>query len=129
MLDEFKKSLTDEQAGAGGGVIMIDEATINKAVELLRQAAPEATIILFGSGVRGEAKEDSDLDFLVVEPSVTAQREEMVRLTDVLRPLRIPVDVLVVSQKAFDEWADTPNTVVYEAAREGRVFHAVARTR
>jgi len=49
---------------------MIDEATINKAVELLQQAAPDATIILFGSGARGEAKEDSDLDFLVVEPSV-----------------------------------------------------------
>ena len=53
---------------------MIDEATINKAVELLRQAAPDATIILFGSGARGESKEDSDLDFLVVEPAVTAQR-------------------------------------------------------
>jgi len=108
---------------------MIDEATINKAVELLRQAAPDATIILFGSGARGEAKEDSDLDFLVVEPKVTSRREEIVRLLDALRPLRIPADVLVVSQKAYEEWADTPNTVLYEAAREGRVFHALARTR
>ena len=108
---------------------MIDEVTINKAVELLRQAAPDATIILFGSAARGETDEDSDLDFLVVQPSVTAQREEMVRLSDALRPLRISVDVLVVSQKTFDEWWDTPNTVLYEAAREGRVFHAVARTR
>jgi len=108
---------------------MIDEATINKAVELLRQAAPDATIILFGSGARGEAKEDSDLDFLVVEPKVTSRREEIVRLLDALRPLRIPADVLVVSQKTYEEWADTPNTVLYEAAREGRVFHALARTR
>ncbi len=108
---------------------VIDEAIINKAVALLRQAAPDATIILFGSWARGEAKEDSDLDFLVVEPEVTAQREEMVRLSDALRPLRVPFDVLVVSQKTFDEWADTPNTVLYEAAREGRIFHAVSRTR
>ena len=108
---------------------MIDEATINKAVELLRQAALDATIILFGSGARGEAKEDSDLDFLVVEPKVTSRREEIVRLLDALRPLRIPADVLVVSQKTYEEWADTPNTVLYEAAREGRVFHALARTR
>jgi predicted nucleotidyltransferase len=108
---------------------MIEDATINKAVELLRQAAPDATIILFGSGARGQPKEDSDLDFLVIEPVVTAQREEMVRLSDALRVLRIPVDVLVVSQKTFEEWADTPNTVLYEAAREGRIFHAIARTR
>ncbi len=108
---------------------MIDETTINKAVELLRQAAPDATIILFGSGARGAIKEDSDLDFLVVEPRVTSRREEIVRLLDALRPLRIPVDVLVVSQKTYEEWADTPSTVLYEAAREGRVFHALARTR
>jgi uncharacterized protein len=105
---------------------MIDEATINKAVELLRQAAPDATIILFGSWARGEAKDDSDLDFLVVEPSFTSRHDEMVRLDDVLRPLHIPVDVLVVTRKTYEDWADTPGTVLYEAAREGRVFHALA---
>ena len=103
---------------------MIDQSTVAKAVELLRQAAPEATIIVFGSCARGDATEDSDLDVLVVEPEVTDQWGEMVRLRDALRPLRIPADVLVVSQKTFEEWADTPNTVLYEAAQEGRVFHA-----
>ncbi len=105
---------------------VIDEAIINKAVALLRQAAPDATIILFGSWARGEAKEDSDLDFLVVEPNFTSRHDEMVRLNDVLRPLRIPVDVLVVTRKTYDDWADTPGTVLYEAAREGRVFYALA---
>lgn len=101
---------------------MIDEATISQAVGLLREAAPGATIILFGSHVRSEAGAESDLDFLVVEPQVKARREEMVRLRDVLRPLRVPVDVLVVSAKNFQEWRDTPGTILYEAAREGRIF-------
>jgi predicted nucleotidyltransferase len=108
---------------------MIDEATIQKAVELLRQAAPGSTIIVFGSCTRGEVTEDSDLDVLVIQPRVTDQWDEMVRLRDALSPLGIPADVLVVSQKTFDYWADTPNTVLYEAAREGRVFHAIQRTR
>jgi predicted nucleotidyltransferase len=103
---------------------MIDEATINQAVELLRQAAPGSTIIVFGSCARGQITEDSDLDVLVVEPTVTSRHEEMVRLSDVLRPLRISADVLVASKETFDYWADTPNTIYYEAAREGRVFHA-----
>src|SRR5271157_4027203 len=90
------KNLSPTASRAGAGANMIDEATINKAVELLRQAAPDATIILFGSWARGEAKDDSDLDFLVVEPSFTSRHDEMVRLDDVLRPLDIPVDVLVV---------------------------------
>ena len=105
---------------------MIDETTVAKAVELLRRAAPGATIILFGSYARGDHGEQSGLDFLVVEPEVTARRKEMARLRDVLRPLRIPVDVLVVSHKTYEEWADTPGTLLYEAAREGKVFDAAA---
>ncbi len=105
---------------------MIDEATIIKAVQLLRRAAPDATIIVFGSCARGEANLDSDLDVLVVEPKVVDQWGEMVRLRDALLPLRIPADVLVVSQRTFEDWADTPGTVLYEAAQEGRVFRAIA---
>jgi len=82
---------------------MMDETTTSKAVALLRQAAPGATIILFGSHARGDACEESDLDFLVVEPEMRAQAAEMVRLRDVLRPLRIPVDILVTSEKVFRE--------------------------
>ena len=101
---------------------IIDEETIEKAVSLLRAAAPGARIILFGSYARGDPHPDSDLDFLVIEPTVTARREEMVRLRDVLRPLRVPADVMVASEKTFREWSDTPGTVLYEAALEGRVY-------
>jgi predicted nucleotidyltransferase len=103
----------------------IDEETIIRAVDLLRNAAPGATVVVFGSYARGDAREDSDLDLLVIESDVKARREEIVRLRDVLRPLQIPVDVLVTSQDTFERWADTPGTVLYEAAREGRRFDAV----
>ena len=102
---------------------MIDEETIQKAVELLRQAAKPTKIVLFGSYACGRQHEESDLDFLVVEQTVPARRREMVRLSDVLRPLRIPVDVLVVSEKNFNYWSDTPGTVFYEAATRGKVVY------
>ena len=107
----------------------IDEKTIVEAVELLRQAAPGSTIIVFGSAARGETHMDSDLDVLVIEPEVADQWGEMVRLRRAIRPIRIAADVIVVSQNTFDKWADTPNTVLYEAAHEGRVFHATTPTR
>ncbi|MGB2728154.1 MAG: nucleotidyltransferase domain-containing protein [Halobacteriota archaeon] len=102
---------------------MIPQATIQEAVDLLKKAAKPKKIILFGSYARGNPREDSDLDFLVVEKELKARRMEMVRLSDVLRPLRIPVDVLVASEKVFNEWADTPGTVLYEAAKEGKVLY------
>jgi len=107
---------------------MIDETTFAKAAELLLEAAPGGKVILFGSYARGDAAEGSDVDFLVIEPEVKDRFEEMLRLREVLRPLRIPVDVLVTSRRHFEYWADTPGTVYYEAAVEGKVFETLPRT-
>jgi predicted nucleotidyltransferase len=103
---------------------MISEETVQKAVELLKAAAAPSRIILFGSYARGDARENSDLDFLVVEPVVTARRREMVRLSEVLRPLRVPADVLVASERVYNEWRNIPGTVLYEAHKEGRVMYS-----
>lgn len=105
---------------------MVDVEIVEKAAQLLLEAAPGSKVILFGSYARNEADSGSDMDFLVVEPEVKDRRAEMVRLREVLRPLRIPVDVLVTSAEAFEEWRDTPNTVIYEAATEGKVYEQVA---
>jgi predicted nucleotidyltransferase len=111
---------------AGGTGDMVDEKTIDKAAHLLLEAAPGARVILFGSHARRDASPDSDVDFLVVEPTVTSRHQEMVRLRDVLRPFRIPVDVLVVSEETFRYWCETPGTLYYEIAQEGRVLEPVA---
>ena len=104
---------------------MVDSDTIRQAAALLLGAAPGSQVILFGSHARGDAGPDSDVDFLVVEPTLRSRREEMVRLRQVLRPLRIPVDVLVVSERVFDEWRDAPSTLIYDAAREGQEYQDV----
>jgi predicted nucleotidyltransferase len=105
---------------------MISGSKIQEAVELLREAGNPVRIILYGSYGHGTPHEDSDLDFLVVMPVVLNRRMEMVRLRRVLSPLRIPVNLLVVSDKVFREWSDTPGNIFYEAAREGRVLYEAA---
>jgi len=105
---------------------MITPAQIQQAVNLLKDAARPSRLVLFGSYGRGNPHEDSDLDFLVIVPELKDRRQEMVRLRRVLRPLRLPVDVLVVSEAVFQQWSDTPGNVLYEAAQEGRIVYEAA---
>jgi predicted nucleotidyltransferase len=102
------------------GHALVDATMIREAAALLAAASQPSRVVLFGSYARGDAREGSDVDFLVIEPVVRDRHAEMVRLRDVLRPLRIPVDVLVVSEAAYEQWSGVPGTVAHAAASEGR---------
>ncbi len=105
---------------------MLDDAKIAGAIELLREAASPSRIILFGPHARGDAHLDSDVDLLVVMTAVTDRVSEMVRLNCVLSPLRLPVDLLVVSEERFRYWCDTPGNIYFAARTEGRVLYEQA---
>lgn len=102
---------------------MITDSQIESVVRRLVQTANPKRILVFGSYGRGDARDDSDLDLLVIEDSVEDRAAEMVRLRRALRPLRIPVDVLVHSSADVDRWGDQPGSALYWALREGRVVY------
>jgi predicted nucleotidyltransferase len=103
---------------------MIESTKLSSAVQALAQAAPQAEqIVLFGSRARGDADDNSDYDFLVIETAVTNRASEMVRLRRALRPLRMAADVLVYSRDEVNRWGQQPGTALYWALKEGRVVH------
>jgi predicted nucleotidyltransferase len=104
---------------------MISDAVIQDAGRRLAAAASSpARVLLFGSRARGDARDDSDLDFLVIESHVESKLREMIRLRDALPPLGVPVDVVVVSEEEAARRERVPSTLVHRALREGRVLVA-----
>jgi predicted nucleotidyltransferase len=102
---------------------MITQTQIAAAVDRLAQAAQPERILLFGSHACGEAREESDLDLLVIETHVPDRAAEMVRLRRLLRPLRIPVDLLVYSRADVERWGNQPGSALFWALREGKVIY------
>jgi predicted nucleotidyltransferase len=77
-------------------------------------------VILFGSHARGEAGNNSDLDFLVIEPSVEDVVEESFRLRQTLTGLDLFADLVLVSNAEVETWGDVYGTVIHAALSEGR---------
>lgn len=102
---------------------MIPQEKIEMAVEILKREASPIKIILFGSYARGDMNKDSDIDFLIVKENVEDRRKEMVKLRRLLSPLRIPVDIIVVSSKYVEEWGNVKGNILYPALREGIVLY------
>lgn len=109
--------------GSDSEQAMVSQQQIEQAVRILAQAVRPVKIILFGSYARGDARYDSDIDFLVVESAVPNRRSEMARLRNILRPLRIPVDVIVASEAELREWGHLPGHILYWALKEGKALH------
>jgi predicted nucleotidyltransferase len=109
------------------GVDVTARQLIHAAAETLEATAKDPVkIILFGSQARGDAAADSDFDFLVIERDPPDRHAEMVRLSRALKPLRIRADILVVSERYANDWAQVHGTILHAAVTEGRVLHAAA---
>lgn len=104
-------------------VAMASRELINQAGRALAEAAgADSKVILFGSHARGDERRDSDVDFLVIEPTVKDRLKEWARLRQALRDIHLPVDIIVLDEALAARRAKVPGTMVYHALRDGQVF-------
>lgn len=103
----------------------VDEATLNEVVRRVLAVAQPERIILFGSAATGQMTGDSDIDLLVVEPTVRNHREESVAITDAIGDVNFPVDVKVISLERFEATKQIIGGIAYPAHKYGRlIYHA-----
>jgi uncharacterized protein len=104
-----------------------DEVLADMVQAIVREVDPER-IYLFGSRARGEARQDSDVDLLIVvrEPfgPEHSRFQEINRVYRVLSSFRIHNDVLLYSSDEFARWSQSLNHVVGRCSREGKLLYA-----
>lgn len=89
-------------------------------VEQIKKFNPKA-IILFGSAARGEATEDSDLDFLVVMETDKPFSDRIRDLRTSIRT-RTPLDIIVLTPQEARE-LPKQSTFFSQVIKEGKLLY------
>ncbi|MGC9108757.1 MAG: nucleotidyltransferase domain-containing protein [Caldimicrobium sp.] len=101
---------------------------MNEAVKIIREEIEKRgikviKIILFGSRAKGTYKEDSDWDFFVIIDKVLPFKEKREILGSIYKKLAQNIDesfeILIVSEKEFEESKKYIGTLSYEVDKEG----------
>ena len=104
----------------------IDEQTIQDIVSRILSVAKPDKIILFGSAATGQMTSESDVDLLIVEPDVTDQRKEYVRIRKALWDIDYPFDILFISTDWFEDSKGVVGGIAYPANKYGKVIYEAA---
>jgi len=96
---------------------------LSEVVERIVTKFHPVKIILFGSWARGSAREDSDLDLLVVLPEVEHKRKAAIGVLRVLNGLPISKDVVVTTPREIKERGQVIGYILRPALQEGKVIY------
>jgi predicted nucleotidyltransferase len=94
-----------------------------EAVERIKRQFDPLCLILFGSWSRGDARPDSNLDLLVIVPSVEDKRRATVEILRALNGLPISKDVVASTPEDIAARGDVIGQVLRPVLREDRVVY------
>jgi len=105
-------------------MVAVTDQMLQQMVDaIVREVDPEE-IWLFGSQARGEAREHSDVDLLIVEREPFEAKgdrwQHLTRLYDLAAERRLPVDLLLYSREEVDSWRDQPGHIVGTVIMNGK---------
>ena len=104
----------------------IDEQTAREIVRRILSVAKPDKIIVFGSAATGPMTRDSDIDLLIVEPSIPDRQAEYIRIRRALRGMRIPFDILFITTQWFEQSKSVIGGIAYPASKNGKVIYDAA---
>jgi uncharacterized protein len=102
---------------------------LQRIVERIAEALEPEQIILFGSRARGDAREDSDADLLIVVPDGSGNPSELAsKALSSTSGRKLPLDVVVYEHSSFHQSLEWEHDVVIHAVEEGKVLYESQHT-
>ena len=102
---------------------MIATHEIERVARRLGITANAEQVILFGSYARGDAREDSDVDLLIIADSRLPRFERSRELYQLFQPYPFGMDLLVYTPAEIERGQRSAVSFVSTVLREGRVLY------
>jgi predicted nucleotidyltransferase len=98
---------------------------VDLAVKTAIEVAHPSRVFLFGSWARGEATVDSDLDLAVIVPDERMNEIPELRrqISRQLEPMRMSVDLILVTEEYFAKFHSSINSIYYKIANQGKLVY------
>lgn len=80
-------------------------------------------IILFGSNARGTAGTDSDVDLIIVMPTIESKRKIRLAIREAVSGMGLSKDILVYTPEEMEHYRQLTGSLVRSAWREGKVLY------
>jgi len=114
-----------------GGELLEKDPILRRIVEVIVKEIDPDMIILFGSRARGDYKEGSDYDILVlkkgIKPEERRKWEMKVEMAFLREGIFTPVDVIVQDTVKYENLKKRVGKVYYGISREGILVYELRR--
>lgn len=98
---------------------------VDFAVKAAVEVVHPSRVFVFGSWARGEATPDSDLDMAILVPEEKRDKIPELRrqLNRKLEPIRMSIDLVLVTEDYFSRFLSSINSIYYKIANEGKLVY------
>ena len=103
---------------------MFDYARVETVVQRIIHQSDPKVVIIFGSVARHEAKDDSDLDILVVFNEPVDHKQMYYELSGCFVGLGLPFDLLIMSYEDYVHYKDLDQSFTRKIVSTGEVVYS-----